>query len=174
MKILLIIFTIFILSSCKLFTEATTPYTFMSSFKVPDGSPSFKQGYRDGCSFLFYARGNGYYRALHKYKYNPKLNGNPEYRFGYKRGASYCFNYIVSGVKSFDRFLFPDDNSIIAGSINDTEAFGNGLDAPIPQAGGGGIDGIFGMWAGSGKTSAFGSDPLWSGGSKGQFFGQTY
>lgn len=175
MRIFIILFTALMLSSCRWFTEASTPYTFMSSMKIPQGTPAFQQGYRDGCSFLFYARGNGYYRTVYKYKYNPKLNGNPEYRFGYKRGISFCFNYIVPGVKSIDQFIFPYKDPIVAGNINDTGLFGKqkgGLDAFIPQAPDSGLNGVFSAFSGSGSNSVFGANPLWAGGSKGQFFGQ--
>lgn len=171
-KKILIIILIFSISSCRWFKEATLPYTFASKFKVPPGTPAFRQGYKDGCSFLFYARGNGFYRFMHKYKYDPKMNGNPEYRFGYKRGISFCFNFIVPGVKSADRYIIPYDVAITAGDINKVGFFESGVDAFIPQAPGGGLDGVFQTWSGSGGNSVFGANPLWAGGSKGQFFGQ--
>lgn len=173
MRIFLILLTVLSLSSCRWFTDGGTPYTFMSKFKVPQGTPAFQQGYRDGCSFLFYARGNGYYRFMHKYKYDPKMNGNPEYRLGYKRGISFCFNFIVPGVKSIDKYIIPYDNAILAKDYNDTGFFEKGVDAFIPQSEGG-LDAVFGIWSGRGKSSVFGADPLWAGGSKGQFFGQMY
>lgn len=177
MRFLLIMATVLTLSSCEWFTRASLPHTWMSDFQVPeDGTPIFKQGYRDGCSFLFYARGNGYYRFMHKYKYDPRLSGSNEYRLGYKRGISYCFNFIVPGVYSIDKYLFRYDVSIKAGDYNETGFFGKqkgGLDAFIPQGGGGGLNSVFGaVQKGSGGGTALGGNPLWAGGSKGQLFGQ--
>ena len=111
--------------------------------------------------------------AGHKYNYNTKLNGNSEYRFGYTRGKSFCFNYIVGGVSSFDRMLFPHKDPIVAQDYNTTvDGMFGGVDSPIPAADNGGLNGLFDMWAGSGSTSALGANPLWAGGSSGQFFGQ--
>lgn len=162
------------LPSCRWFMESSTSYSIGAGFKVPPGSPTFQRGYRDGCSQIFYSRGNMFYRWRHGYNYDPKLNRNAEYRFGYKRGISFCFNFIVSGVTSPDRMIFPDKTlgaSMAAMSYNETGLFGGVEAVPVPSIGGGFND-MFGVWAGSSTTSALGANPLWAGGSKGQFFGQ--
>jgi len=161
------------ITSCRWVSDASTSYAIGTGFKVPPGSPVFQQGFKDGCSQIFYSRGNMFYRWRHKYNYNTKLNGNSEYRFGYTRGKSFCFNYIVGGVSSFDRMLFPHKDPIVAQDYNTTvDGMFGGVDSPIPAADNGGLNGLFDMWAGSGSTSALGANPLWAGGSSGQFFGQ--
>lgn len=163
----------FVLSSCSWIKAMETPYTMGAGFKVPDGTPVFKQGYKDGCSTLFYARGNGYYRSKHKYHYNPKMHHNSEYRFGYKRGMSYCFNTIVPGVTSWDRHLFYyKDDSMMAKSINDTGLFSSGLSI-AGESSGGGLSNVLTAFWGTGENSVMGGNILWAGGSKGQFFGQS-
>ncbi len=170
-RIILITLLLFI-SCCRWLENASTPYTIGAGFKVPPGTPAFQQGYRDGCSQIFYSRGNSFYRWRHKYQYNPKMNGNSEYRFGYKRGGSFCFNFITPGVTAPDRYIFPNKDPILAMDYNKTGFFEGPLDAFIPQAEWGGLDGVYKVWSGSGGDSVFGANPLWAGGSSGQFFGQ--
>ncbi len=157
-------------NSCRWFENAETPYTMFANFKVPEGTPVFKQGYRDGCSTLFYARGNAFYRWKHKYRYNPKMHHNPEYRFGYKRGLSYCFNTIVPGVTSWDRHLYYyKDDSMMASDYNKTGIWGEGLGVAGESKG---LSNVLTTFWGTGKNSVMGGNILWAGGSEGQFFGQ--
>lgn len=172
MRIIFIITLLLFFSSCKWFDAASTPYTKFANFKVPKGTPAFRQGYRDGCSTLFYARGNAFYRWKHAYRYNPKMHHNPEYRFGYKRGMSYCFNTIVPGVTSWDRhILYYKDDSMMAKNYNKTGMFSNGgLGAPGESSG---LSNVLKTFWGTGENSVMGGNILWAGGSKGQFFGQS-
>ena len=172
-NLLLIVTLLFFTSSCRWISEADTPFTMGMGFKIPDGTPVFKKGFYDGCSQLFYARGNGFYRWRHKYHYNPKMHQNPEYRFGYKRGMSYCFNSIVPGVASSDRYLFwHKGQAIVAQDYNTVGIFPQGgLSTAVPQAKNGGLDGVMNAFWGKKDHSVFGTHPLWAGGAKGQFFG---
>jgi hypothetical protein len=173
MRIFLILLTFFLLSSCRLFSDAQKPFVSGMKIEAPPGSPIFQQGFLDGCSFILYARGNLFYRFFFKYQYNPKLASNSEYTFGYRRGGSYCFNYIVTGVRSFDTMIFPFNNPMLAQNYNSTGIVGEpALDPGIPLDTNGGIDGIFNMWSGGSGGGALTGNPLWAGGSKGQFFGQ--
>jgi hypothetical protein len=166
-------------TSCRWFTKAGKPYFFGSNFKVPEGTPVFQQGYKDGCSTILFARGNGFYRSRNDYHYDVNLSGNPEYRFGHSRGQSWCFQNIIgpNPIASFDRYLMPFGNGnttfdMTAGNINDTYGgMFDGLQAPgNPNAGG--FDSIFGVWSGGETGGVFSANPLWAGGSKGQIFGQ--
>jgi hypothetical protein len=187
MKILIRVLLLFFLvqiDGCKWFTNAGTPYFKWTSFKIPQGTPAFQAGYKDGCSTVLYARGNVYYRTRYSYRYDPKMIGNPEYRFGHSRGYAWCFQQVVAGtsgpVGSFDKYLNPGgyDSTFSAGNIND--AWGGmfsgtnqaGLDAPIKPNPANGFDAMFDVWSGGASGSVFGANPLWAGGSKGQFFGQ--
>jgi hypothetical protein len=168
------------LGGCKWFTNAGTPYFQWTNFKIPEGTAAFKQGYKDGCSTVLYSRGNGFYRTRYQYRYDTKMIDNPEYRFGHSRGYSWCFQTILTGQTngSFDKYINPGgyDPTFNANNINN--AWGGmfeGLDAPIKVNPGNGFDAMFGVWSGSGTGgSVFSSDPLWAGGSKGQFFGQPF
>jgi hypothetical protein len=180
------IFFLCFLGGCKWFSSAGTPYFKWTNFKVPNGTPAFQQGYKDGCSTVLYARGNVYYRTKYDYRYDPKMIGNPEYRFGHSRGYTWCFQQIIQGVSgamtSFDRAINPYgyDTTFNAGN---TEAawdgfFGSG-NSPLGASTNSGFDGIFDVMqkgvaggVGGGGKSLFGTDPLWMGGSSGQFFGQ--
>lgn len=174
------------MTSCRWFTDAGLSYIAGTNLPIPNGSQAFRLGYKHGCEQIFYSRGNVLYRTRYSYNYDPKLNGNTEYRFGYARGKSFCFNYVIQGVSGpvggSDLYLFPykDSSGFIAGGIaagnyNDTvDSMFDGLGAPVNVTGGG-FDGIFNMLTkgggGTGKAT-FEGDPIWSGGSSGQFFGQ--
>lgn len=180
-NIFLLTILVFSLTSCRWFTEGFgSPFITMASFKLPNGSPAFQAGYKDGCNQIYYSRGNSFYRALHKYHYDTKMSGNKEYRFGYKRGISYCFNTVISGtagpVGSADKYIFPvsDPANMTLTEANGwnavTQLFG-GLKAPGNPTGSN-LDSQYEVWSGGSGGAVFTANPLWAGGSKGQFFGQ--
>ncbi len=170
--------SVFWLSSCQWLKGASTPYFTMTNFKVPDGTPAFKSGFKDGCSSVLYSRGNMFYRTRYKYKYDANMTGNSEYRFGHSRGYSWCFQKVLRGpVASFDRYLYDSgyDKTFSAKDINQAWD-GMFLDGPMkhgPDSSGQGLNGMMSIWQTGidGKSSAFGSNPLWAGGAEGQFFG---
>ncbi len=183
MKILIRVLLLFLLIQvfgCKWITNSGTPYFEWTNFKIPQGTPAFQAGYKDGCSTVLYARGNVYYRTRYSYRYDPKMIGNSEYRFGHSRGYTWCFQQVVAGtsgpVGSFDKYLNPGgyDPTFNAGNINDAWGgmFGGGLDAPIKANPANGFDAMFDVWSGGSGGGVFSANPLWAGGSKGQFFGQ--
>ncbi len=185
-KVTLVLILLSLLSSCRWFGEATTPFFSWTNFKVPPGTPVFQQGYKDGCSTVLYARGNVFYRSRYSYKFDPKMIGNTEYRFGHSRGYSFCFQHVLAStsgpVGSFDKYLSPQgyDKTYNAGNINDTwdGALANdGVFSGSVTTPGNGLNGIFDVLqkGGSGETrGVFDSNPLWAGGSKGQYFGWGY
>ena len=100
-KILLFIITAQCISSCAWIKNATTPYFAFTNFKVPDGTPKFQAGYKDGCSTALYSRGTVLYRNRYSYKFDPKMIDDPEYNFGHNRGYGWCFMNAVgaSGIR---------------------------------------------------------------------------
>jgi hypothetical protein len=167
------------LSSCKMFNKGGMATYSMLKFKIPEGTPTFRQGYKDGCESALYSRGNVLYRSIYKYRFDPKLIGNAEYRLGHSRGYGFCFPTAASPVtgpqSSFDRFINPYgyDSGFNAGNINDT--WGGGFNGIMGSSlTGNGFNGIFDvLQKGGGGTgeSALGGNPLWAGGSRGQFLG---
>lgn len=178
---------------CRYFTAASTPYYSWTNFKVPDGTPTFQKGYRDGCSSILYARGNDFYRSRYSYKYDTAMIGNTEYRFGYQRGWSWCFQTILApqtGPRGggLGKFLFVYGNESYGfdsapNSINSTGLFGdidgNTAFATSLSNPGSGVNAMFDVFqkgtdaggvGGKGETT-FGTNPLWSGGSRGGFLG---
>ncbi len=180
------------MTGCKWFSSAGTTYYAWTNFKVPEGTPVFQQGFKDGCSTVLYARGNDFYHTRYKYKYDPTLIGNTEYRFGHQRGYTWCFQTVLSAVSgpngAPDKFLFvygneswgfdasPGDinNSGLFGGQGGDSAFNSSLTTP-----GSGVNAMFDVFqkgtdstgvGGVGGT-VFGTNPLWSGGSSGQFLG---
>lgn len=93
--IILLIFSLF-LSNCRLFKGSGTTFLAGTNIKIPEGSPTFKKGFRDGCETLLSARGNSFYRSRYDgFKYDPELIDNPEYKFAIGRGYGFCFNYTI-------------------------------------------------------------------------------
>ncbi len=186
-NILLVVFLFFSFTSCRWIAGASTPYYSWTNFKIPEGTPVFQAGFKDGCSSILYARGNDFYRSRYSYRYDPTMIGNTEYRFGFQRGSSWCFQTIITpqhGPRNggITRFLFAhgaDSWGFDAspGSINSTGLFGGSVESPI--SGSSSINPLFDVFqkgtnaggvGGVGYT-AFGANPMWSGGSSGQFLG---
>jgi len=169
---------------------SNAPYFSMTNFKVPPGSPIFQKGYSDGCVTALYSRGNYFYRAKYNGpKYDSALIDNSKYRFGHSRGYSYCFAAIISPTSgrrgSFDKTLFPykqangsadyglDSNAASWNNVWGTGAFNDNANSPLGgSVTGNGFNGIFQVLQGNSNEGVFSGDPLYSGGSKGQFFGQ--
>ena len=170
------------LGGCRWFTSAGIPYFRGLDFKVPEGTPTFQKGYKDGCSTILFARGNGMYRDRYEYRFDPKMIGNPEYRFGHSRGQSWCFQNLIgpNPLASADRYLSPykgDGYGVFEMAGSDIGGawdgmFGSGAANGMSNVTGASLNGIFGAWAGGGDTSVLGANPIWAGNSKGQIFGQ--
>ena len=82
----------------------------------------------------------------------------------------------MSGTGSWDRYLLPYGNDSTMSAADMSSAwdgfFGSNAFATT-QTTNNSLDGIFGIVGGSGgQTSVFTANPLWAGGSSGQFFGQ--
>jgi hypothetical protein len=179
MKIILIIFLLS-LSSCKWFTGASLPSFAGMTIKSPDGTPSFQKGYKDGCATILSARGNSLMRQRYGgYNYDAKMIGNPEYRFGFSRGWSWCFQVTIgpNNMVSPDRFLMPyGQQTTFEMTASDIGSAWGGLFGGGGKAMGetisGGLDGVLGSVGSGGAGGVFSGNPLWAGGSSGQFFGQ--
>ena len=171
-KKILALVIIILLSDCRWFSGARKSFLSGTTIKIPDGTPKFKKGFKDGCGTVLYARGNIYYRTFYNHNYDPKLISDSEYNFGYKRGYGYCFKYILTGIGSSDTYILPKDYTAFdmkAGSLNGTWNYGN-LDWGIGTRGNAadnGIDGVFGAM----NKSALGSHFLWGTPNTGQIFG---
>lgn len=167
-------------SSCRWFSAAEMPFFMGGYVTPPQGTPIFVQGWKEGCNSSSYTRGNVFYKTIHHIQYDPKLIDNPEYRFGYARGYTTCFQIVVSGNSgpqaSFDTFILPQGAGTFdymkAGDINGTWGmFSSGIfqgDVTNSNFVENGFDGIVKV-VGSGVING---NPLWAGGSAGQFFGQ--
>lgn len=173
---ILLVLTALGTSSCRWFTSDATD-NFLRNFNVPNppGSPNFKKGFKHGCSQILYSRGNFFYRFMFKYEYDTALNYNKDYRFGYKRGYNACFlSIIASKMPSFDKALFPAGGGNDIGTsfysqtnYDDTSGLFDGI---LNDRFGGDLNGVVeNLGSGGGVMSA---NPLWAGGSQGQFFGQ--
>ena len=174
-----LILIMFSLTSCRWFSDDATTQ-FLRKFKIPQppGSPNFKAGFKDGCSQILYSRSNFFYRMIFKYHYDTSKNYNKDYRFGYKRGINACFiNIIASKTTSADRLIFPHGGGndmgpgiSSVGNYNNTSGMFGGVESPVGP--GGNVNGIFEMWSEGDNGAVLGSNPIWAGNSRGQFFGQ--
>lgn len=176
-KITSLILFLIQLTSCQWFSTIGSPFYTMTNFKIPDGTPAFQQGFKDGCSTSTYARSNVLYRSRYGYRYDPKMIGNAEYRFGHSRGYTWCFQQSIAGATgalgSWDRYLHPYgyDTTFSSGDIN--SAWGGFFkgSGSLAQPAGGDVGGFMGTLTNS-SGSVMNSNPLWAGGSSGQIFGQ--
>ena len=119
----------------------------------------------------------GYQKHINKFKYDPALIGNTEYRFGQKRGYSWCFQQAQSAnsgaIGSWERSIHPYgyDTTFNSGNIGSAWDGFFGHSGALGEKAGGDVGGFMGVLNGGG-SGVFGGDPLYSGGSKGQIFGQ--
>lgn len=180
-KNIAIFLLVLILANCRWFKSADTPFLMGNYMRLPQGTPIFQQGYKDGCGSSLYTRGNVFYRTIHKHNYNAKLIGNPEYRFGYSRGYTTCFQIVVGGASgpqaSFDAyFSYSGTFDMSAGNINSLWGgfFQNGIMEGDVTNSNVNLNSVVNIWqnAERGGGTVLGGNPLWAGGSSGQFFGQ--
>ena len=178
-KIFLVL-SLLTLFSCRIWTIPGKLFDLPGmNIQIPDGTPAFQSGYKDGCSSVLYARGNVYLRSKYDYSFDTKMIGNSEYKSGYSRGWAWCFNAVVgadpgggtamgSGVAG--RYIYPHGEGPFDTNPYDVQhAWGGffGSTAPKIVETGSGLDGSFSVWSkssGGGGSSAFGANPLWSSG----------
>jgi hypothetical protein len=175
MKKIFYLTIILVLSGCKMFSGASRYPIANMNYTVPDGTPIFQQGFRDGCENGLYTRGNGLYRTKYStYKYTPSLIDNPEYKFGYGRGYGWCFTLNTAGGHGggADAFIYgkgtPFDmgRGNIDGTLNyETGSWNNPLNINS-----GGINGVWEAVQSPKGFSAFSSHPLYGSGNN-QIFG---
>ena len=158
----------------------STSYLSMTNFKVPDGTPIFQEGYKDGCGTILGARSTSLYRMKYAgYKRNPDYIDNPEYNFGYSKGWSYCFNYIVGagyfGQGGSDQYIFGKGPQFDMGRGNwdstinyETGTWNNPTSS---EGGSNSVDGIWGEFQAPKGFSVFGGHPLYGTSNNTQIFG---
>lgn len=174
------------LSGCKWIMNMNKPFSSLTNMTIPEGTPIFQKGFRDGCGNAFYTRGNGFYRARYGYRFDGNLAGNTEYRFGISRGYTYCFAYIVGPSAGGpqappDRFLNYSDSTYMGNTNTVNSSWGGFFEGggtwnDSVAIGGNTIDGIFDVYQkGISGGTAFNTGEggvIWGGNSRGQFFGQ--
>jgi hypothetical protein len=182
---------LFLVSSCKWLGSMGSPYFMGTDFKVPDGTPAFQQGFKDGCSSGSYARGNYFYRTRYGYRYDANMIGNPEYRLGHSRGYTWCFTHINNqyigpqssgfnvilpkGAAPFDFSTTSTVDNVWDGMFGGGSMGDNGSGNFIAPKTPGGINGVFNtlQYGIDGSSTLFNNkELLWAGGSSGQIFGQ--
>ena len=65
----------------------------------PDGTPSFKTGWKDGCESGTAAYGSLHHKATHDYRYDPNMLADDEYHEAWKIGFRHCRWYTSSWLK---------------------------------------------------------------------------
>jgi hypothetical protein len=175
LKIFLLIAILF-LSNCKLFTGSRRYLVANTNYSIPDGTPVFQQGWRDGCENGLYSRGNTFYRTKYNgFQYSPDLMDNPEYKFGYGKAYSYCFTLNTAGEHSggFDAFIYakgaPFDMERT--SIDRTVNYEVGSWSNAANVKHKGVDGNFDAIQSPKGFSVFGSHPLYGTTNEKQIFG---
>ncbi|MFT4718790.1 MAG: hypothetical protein ACI9IL_001131 [Rickettsiales bacterium] len=136
----LIFVTTLIVSGCQWLKGADTTFLSGTNIKIPEGTPTFKKGFRDGCESVLSSRGNTFYRTRYKgFKYDPRLIDDSEYKFAVSRGYGVCFNYIlrfINDAGSDEYIVSPSNFDWSLGSIDHTivgknENLGFGLNQSV-------------------------------------------
>jgi hypothetical protein len=170
------IILILTLSGCKLFSGSSR-YVFANmNYAIPDGTPTFKQGWKDGCENGIFSRGNTLYRTKYSgFKYTTELIDNPEYKFAYGRAYGYCFTMNTAGAHTggFDSFIYargtPFDMG--RGNIDDTVNYETGSWKNPLNVKHKGVNGNFDAIQSPKGFSVFGSHPLYGTPNDNQIFG---
>jgi len=160
------VIAIILVGGCK------SSFLSMTNFKVPDGTPMFQEGFRDGCGTILGARSTSLYRMKYAgYKFNPDYIDNPEYKFGYGKGWGYCFNYIVGagyfGQGGADSYIYgkgatPFDMGKASWDSTVNYEEGTWNNPTNSEGGSNSIDGLWGeMQSPKGGFTIFGSHPLY-------------
>jgi len=168
-----------ILSGCEAIKNPELPNLAFTGYEVPEGTPIFQKGYRDGCENGLFSRGNNLYRARYGsggFRYDGDLIDNPEYRFGVSRGYGYCFTLFTAGGQStggWDNYILPKGSQFDMGrkSIDGTVNYEVGHWKNAANVQYGGLDAIFGVASKPKGFSVFGSHPLYGTDSGNQLFG---
>jgi len=126
------------LNNCQWFKAADTTFLSGTDIKIPEGTPIFKEGFRDGCETVLNSRGNSFYRSRYDgFRYNPEYIKNSEYKFAVSRGYGFCFNYILRFVNAgSDTYIVsPSHLDWSLGSIDETmDEKGGGMGFGINQS----------------------------------------
>ena len=134
-KIILIVTLLLFISGCRWFTDAKIHNLAFMQIKIPQGTPNFQKGFKEGCATVLYSRGYGLYRTFYEYQFSPELIDQPDYFFGRKRGYNFCFGYITGGsghfAKGWDAYIYGQGTPFDMGksSIDKTVLGGNVLDS---------------------------------------------
>ena len=67
--------------------------------ETPDGSPTFQQGWNDGCETGLNVYGNDRYKVAYGFTQDPKLILNDEYYNAWKDAYTYCRWYAYNWVR---------------------------------------------------------------------------
>ena len=70
--------------------------------KAPEGSPTFQQGWEDGCATGLGAYGSGHYRKRsNRFRQDISMVDDPEYYRAWKDAYTYCRFYVFNWSRSF-------------------------------------------------------------------------
>lgn len=150
------------------------------NYTIPDGSPMFQKGWKDGCENGLYSRANALYRTKYNdFNYDPSSIDNPEYRFGYGKAYGYCFTMNTAGghgapgLGGADAFIYGRGVPFDMGrkSIDETLNYEAGSWNNAATVKFNGVDGNFDAITKSKGFSVFGSHPLYGTPNDQQIFG---
>ena len=104
MKWMMLISAMVALGGCsiKQATELVTKPRPWGLGETPDGSPTFKQGWEDGCDTgLGVYGGAGYKRKAYRFRQDISQLDNPEYYRAWKDAYTYCRWYVWNWDRSW-------------------------------------------------------------------------
>ncbi|PIR39249.1 MAG: hypothetical protein COV35_01665 [Alphaproteobacteria bacterium CG11_big_fil_rev_8_21_14_0_20_39_49] len=92
------IFIILILlsgASCSMINEPPSIFAGMEN-KAPDGTPTFRTGWKSGCETGLKVSGNTHYKIVHSFEFDPEKIENDEYNEAWYLGFDHCRWHVSS------------------------------------------------------------------------------
>ena len=86
-------------SGCTVYDKITRPVPWGME-TMPEGTPMFQAGWKDGCETGMSAYGNDRYKVVYEFKQDPQLILNDEYYSSWKEAYTYCRWYLINWVRA--------------------------------------------------------------------------
>lgn len=95
MKLLQIILIFFVMTSCTGFYK---PLFYDNGFKdfAPEGTPTFRMGWRDGCQTGFHVTGDTHYKFVNNFQFKADFIEDDDYNEAWHMAFNHCRVYIAS------------------------------------------------------------------------------
>ena len=99
LSIITVLCVMFSLSACETMVQQIVKPVPYGMEELPEGTPIFQAGWKDGCDTGLTVYGNDRYKAAYGWTQDPKMVLNDEYYRAWKDAYTYCRWYAVNWVR---------------------------------------------------------------------------